>query len=44
MRPTILYPAISDATKAAFPQTLAPLTDPGTAPSWIRPKCNVDIA
>jgi hypothetical protein len=27
----ILYPAISDATKAAFPQTLAPLTDPGTA-------------
>jgi len=27
----ILYPAIPDATKAAFPQTLARLTDPGTA-------------
>lgn len=25
-----LYPAISDALKATFPQTLAPLTDPGT--------------
>jgi hypothetical protein len=27
----ILYPAIPDAIKAAFPQTLARLTDPGTA-------------
>jgi len=27
----ILYPAITDALKATFPQTLAPLTDPGTA-------------
>jgi hypothetical protein len=27
----ILYPAIPDAIKATFPQTLAPLTDPGTA-------------
>jgi hypothetical protein len=26
----LLYPAISDALKAQFPQTLAPLTDPGT--------------
>jgi hypothetical protein len=25
-----LYPAITDALKATFPQTLAPLTDPGT--------------
>jgi len=27
----ILYPSITDATKTTFPQTLAPLTDPGTA-------------
>ncbi|HEX8321475.1 hypothetical protein [Longimicrobium sp.] len=27
----ILYPAIPDAIKVTFPQTLAPLTDPGTA-------------
>lgn len=27
----LLYPAIPDALKATFPQTLAPLTDPGTA-------------
>ncbi|HEY0036969.1 MAG TPA: hypothetical protein VGB66_09805 [Longimicrobium sp.] len=27
----ILYPAVTDALKASFPQTLAPLTDPGTA-------------
>lgn len=27
----ILYPSITDALKTAFPQTLAPLTDPGTA-------------
>ncbi|HEY7767872.1 MAG TPA: hypothetical protein VIB55_06800, partial [Longimicrobium sp.] len=27
----LLYPSITDAIKASFPQTLAPLTDPGTA-------------
>ena len=27
----LLYPAITDNLKAQFPQTLAPLTDPGTA-------------